>query len=111
MSDQTPVSPAPHDWTDEVVDRIESMVGTVRDRATAPVIKVAQALVFGLIAAVMAVVLLVLSVIGLVRLIDAYLPFHPLGRRVWVTYAGLGAIFLVVGAFCWSRRTPQEHKE
>jgi hypothetical protein len=57
-----------------------------------------------------AIVALVLVIDVLVRIIDAYLPFDPYGRRVWVGYAALGAIFWLAGAFCWSKRSrkPQE---
>lgn len=100
--------PTDRDWTDEVTDRLGSAVSTVRDKTTVPVTKVARAVVFGLIAGTLGLVALILFVIALVRVINVYLPFEPYGRRVWVTDAGLGAIFLVAGAFCWSRRTPRK---
>jgi hypothetical protein len=98
------------DWPAEVADRVESVVGTVRDKTTVPITKVARAVVFGLLAAVVAVIALVFAIDAVVRIIDVYLPFGPYGRRVWVGYAGLGAIFFVAGVFCWSKRTrkPQE---
>jgi len=48
-------------------------------------------------------VLLLLLIIGLVRVINAYLPM-PHSRSVWVTYAGLGAIFVLAGAFFMRKR-------
>ena len=110
MSDQQAPSPPGPDWTAQVADRIESVVGTVRDRTTVPITKVARVAVFGLVAAVTGGVALVLLVIALVRL-HVYLPFHPDGRKLWVTYAGLGAIFLLVGAFLWSKRRPSKGRE
>jgi hypothetical protein len=101
-----PEPPADRQWTDDVVDRIGSVVATVRDKTTVPITKIARAIVFGLVIAVLGTVALVLLIIGVVRL-HVYLPFHPEARRVWVTYAGLGAIFLGLGAFCWSRRAPR----
>jgi len=100
------------DWTVEVTDRLESLVGTVRNKTTVPITKIARAVVFGLVAAVVAVVALVLVVVALIRVIDVYLPFDPYGRRVWVAYAALGAIFLLAGTFCWTKRTrkPQESR-
>jgi hypothetical protein len=98
------------DWTVEATERLESLVSTVRDKTTVPITKIARLVVFGLVAAVVAIVALVLVIDALVRIIDAYLPFDPYGRRVWVGYAALGAIFLLAGAFCWSKRSskPQE---
>jgi hypothetical protein len=98
------------DWTVQVTDRVESVVAAVRDKTTVPITKIARIVVFGLLAAVVGLIALVLLIIVLVRLIDVYLPFAPYGRRVWVGYAGLGAIFVLAGAFSWSKRTrkPQE---
>ncbi|HLH46027.1 MAG TPA: hypothetical protein VKV25_02640 [Acidimicrobiales bacterium] len=95
------------DWPDHVAGRIESVVETVRDKTTVPATKAARAVVFGLLVAVGGIVALILVVIALVRLIDVYLPISPYGRRVWVVYAGLGAIFLLAGVFCWGRRKPR----
>jgi hypothetical protein len=100
----TPSGPE-RDWTYQVTDRVESVVGSVRDKTTVPITKIARVVVFGLVAAVVAVIALVLVVVAVVRIIDVYLPFDPYGRRVWVGYAALGAIFLLAGAFCWSKRT------
>jgi hypothetical protein len=95
------------DWTVKAADRIELVVETVRDKTTVPVQKVARGVVYGLVAAVMALLAFVLSVIGLFRL-HRYLPFQPEARRVWVTYMGLGAIFLLAGMFSWrKRRSPK----
>lgn len=103
-------APAPpaggDDWTVQVADRIESVVGTVRDRAVVPVTTAARAVVFGLLAAVAGVVALVLLVVAVTRL-HVYWPFRPEGRKVWVTYAALSAIFLLGGAFAWARRSPR----
>ena len=85
-------------------DRIEAVVETVREKTTVPVQKVARGIVYGLIAAIMALLALVLVVIGLLRL-HVYLPFHPEGRRVWVSYVGIGAIFILVGALLWRKGT------
>jgi hypothetical protein len=111
MSEQTPGSSAPRDWTDEVTDRIEFAVSTVRDKATVPVIKATRAVVIGVIVFVLAVAMLLLVVMLLRRLLVVYLPIEPWGRKVWVTDAILGGLFLVAGAFCWSRRRARPSKE
>jgi hypothetical protein len=85
------------DWTVQAADRIEAAVVAVRDNTTVPVQKAARALVFGLFAAVMGIVALVLLIIGLFRL-NVYLPFgKDAARKVWVTDIALGAIFVLVG--------------
>jgi hypothetical protein len=93
-----------HDWTAEAADRIESVVTAVRDKTTVPVQKVAAVVVYGLVAALLGATALVLLIVGLFRL-HVYLPWHPEGRRVWVSYLALGAIFSGAGAFLWRKRT------
>ncbi len=92
------------DWPEVVTDRIVSVVDGVRDRTTVPITFAGRAVVFGLLAGVLAVAAIILLVIAVVRL-HVYLPFHPVGRQVWVGYAILGAIFTLAGLFCWSKRT------
>ena len=105
MAEPNTAPPTP-DWTVEVADRIESVVGAVRDRTTVPITKVARVAVFGLLAAVAALAAMILLVIAAIRL-HVYLPFHPAGRQVWAVYAALSAIFLLAGAFTWRKRTPR----
>jgi hypothetical protein len=97
------------DWPAEVAGRIESAVGAVRDKTTVPITQVARLVVYGLFAGVLAAALAFLLIIAIVRICDVYLPFHPAARRVWVVYAGGSAIFLMLGAFAWSRRRPRAH--
>lgn len=94
-----------HEWTDEVADRIESVVAAVRDKTTVPVVKLARVVVFGVVALPLAVVALILFLVALTRLIEVYLPVEPYSARVWGTYAVLGAIFVLAGLLLFSRRT------
>jgi hypothetical protein len=107
MSDQgsTTSGAESRDWTYEIADKVETVVGAVKKKTTLPIAKIARAIVFGLLGLTVGLAALILLVIILLRLIDVYLPFDPYGRRVWVGYAALGAIFVAAGAFCWSKRT------
>lgn len=100
---ESPVSPD-RDWTADVAGRIESTVSLVRDKTTVPATVAARGIVFGVVIGVLASALVLLLVIALVRILNVYLPFHPHGRRVWVTYAIAAAIFFVAGAFAWRKR-------
>lgn len=104
-------SPSPatqgQDWPAEVAGRIESVVGTVRDKTTIPAMRAVQAVVYGFLLGVVGVLLLILTVIVLVRLLDLYLPIHPTGRRVWVVDAAASAIFMGFGTFAWRKRRPR----
>lgn len=100
-------SPPPEtgqDWTTEVADRIEAVVASVRDKTIVPVQKVGAAVVYGLVAGLAGALALILLLIGLFRL-HVYLPFHPEGRRVWISYMALGAIFVALGGLLWRKRS------
>lgn len=106
MTSPSPASPG-NDWPAEVAARIDSVVGAVRDKTTVPATTAARVVVYGLLLGVLGAALGILLVIALVRLLDVYLPFHPVGRRVWVVDAAASAIFLGGGAFLWRRRRPR----
>ena len=99
--------PTGSDWAGDMAGRIDSVVGAVRDKTTVPATTAARAVVYGLVVGVLGAAFGILLVIGLIRLLDVYLPFHPIGRRVWVVDAGASAIFLIGGAFFWRRRRPR----
>ena len=101
-----PASPE-QDWPAEVASRIESAVGAVRDKTTVPATLAAKGLVYGVVVAVLGVAMFILFVIALIRLLDVYLPFHPVGRRVWVVDMAAAAIFLLAGTFLWRKRRPK----
>src|ERR1700678_2144882 len=107
MADQAPAQVADRDWTVDVANRIESVVETVRDKTTKPVVTAARVAVFGLVAGVLGSVAVFLVVLGAVRALDVYWPFHPRSSRVWVVDAGAAAIFLGSGTFLWRKRRPK----
>ncbi len=89
------------EWPARAVDAIDLVVGTVNDRAVRPIVVAARAIVFGLLIAVIGLVVLVLVSVGLIRLLDVYV--FP--GRVWASYAVLGALFSILGLWAWSKRT------
>lgn len=106
----TSVAPAPQssdkassDWTVQVADTIESVVGSVRSKTAAPLETVARALVYGIIVSTMGVAALVLSTILSIRLLDYLLP-------IWAAYAILGGLFTVAGLLLWRKRRPPSAK-
>jgi hypothetical protein len=111
MADQSPVPPSPRDWTVEVTDRIESVVGAVRDKTTVPATNVARMIIFGFVAATLGMVALFLVAEALLRILYVYLPVHPLARRVWVVDAIVAAIFLGSGTFLWRRKEGRSSQE
>ena len=94
------------DWPAQATETVENVVVAVRDKSVRPLTTVARALVFGLVAAAVAQVVLVLSSVGVLRLLDIYL--FP--RRVWASYTMLGGIFTFAGLFLWTLRRPKSKR-
>ncbi len=88
------------EWAVTALDKVDEVIAKVRSNTTDRLLKVARAVVFGVLAAIMGVTALVLAVIALVRGLDEAIP-----GPVWSIYLGLGAIFVLAGAFLWSKKT------
>lgn len=78
----------------QAADTVERLVGGLRDKTAVPLTTVARALVYGLLAAVMAIATAVLVVIGVLRAVDVYLP-----GEVWSAHLLVGGIFTLLGGF------------
>ena len=86
----------------QAADRVESVVTSIRDKTVVPVTTVARALVYGIVVGVLSIMALVLIAISAVRALDLYLPFHvgdSHARSIWLSYAIVGGIFVLVGMF------------
>ena len=88
------------DWTVEAADRIEQLVETVREKTTGRLVSIARLLVFGLLAAFMGAMALILLLITAIRVLDIAIP-----RGVWIPYVVLGGILVLVGMLLLSKRT------
>jgi len=82
------------DWTVQAADTIERVVVGVRDKTTVPLTTVARAVVYGLLAAIMAMLIGVFFAIVTIRIITVY----AFPGRVWASYLSVGGIFVVLGA-------------
>lgn len=104
-----PVAPVvPDDWPAQAADRIEDLVGTVRDKTTGPVMSAARWVVYGLLAAIVGVAALLLGIIAGLRLIDSYLPDAVFGEQhMWASYLVLGLPLTLIGLILLVRaKTP-----
>ena len=88
------------DWTSDLLDRLDHYIEVVRSNTTDRLVKVARLLVYGVIAAILGLMAAVVALIAMIRILDVILP-----REVWLPYVVLGAIFLGLGLFLWSRKT------
>ena len=112
--DAPPGSPVPAEsasatttpeWAVSALDKVDDLVAKVRSNTTDRLVKVARTVVFGVLAGIMGATALVLGVIAAVRGLDELIP-----GPVWGVYLPLGAIFVLVGAFLWSKKTPPAAK-
>lgn len=87
------------DWAKETADRIESLVVSIRSKTADPLERVVRVVVYGIVAAVLAVAALVLLTAALVRAVDVAIP-----GEVWSAHLAIGGIFTLVGLFLWTRR-------
>ena len=100
-----PVEPAPSgvftggDWPAQATEAIVNVVDSVRDRTTGPITTIARGLVYGVFAAVLAIVVGVMAIIAVIRLLDEALP-----SGVWLPYLILGLVFVLAGALVFRKR-------
>ncbi|MFM7062239.1 MAG: hypothetical protein ACKO04_01925 [Actinomycetes bacterium] len=90
------------DWADQVTDLIVDTVDKVRDRTTGPILEVSKGIVHGVVALLILTPILVLFFAGAIRLLNWAIP-----GDVWIAYAVLGVLLLLLGSFLWSRRAPR----
>lgn len=89
----------PENWDQLAVSKIVDTVDQVKVRTSGPAVRMSRSLVFGLLGGLISLVAVIISLIGIVRLLDNILPYE-----VWFVYLILGAIFLILGATLWSMR-------
>ena len=86
------------DFPVKLADLLESVAGKVRALTIDRVAQWTKMLALGMVAATLGVLALLFLIIGLFRLLSSVIGVTP-------TYAVLGGIFLVGGAFLWVMRT------
>jgi len=82
-------------------DIVDLVVSTIRDRFVRPILIGARAVVFGVVIAVVSIVVVTVACVALIRFMDVY--FWP--GKVWASYYLLGFILVVGGFVLWSRRS------
>jgi hypothetical protein len=89
------------DWTTQAADAVEKAVVLVRDKTVVPAQQGAKVVVYGFLTAFFALTgFLLVTILGFRVLVIAV--------PVWAAWLILGGIFLLAGAFCWSRRSKKE---
>ena len=94
------VAPASrNDWPAVAADRVESVEGSIRDKTVRPLTTAVRGVVYGLLAAVLGIAVIVLLAIAAVRFVNVYLP-----SGVWAADLVVGMFFTLVGLFLWTKR-------
>ena len=92
-------------WAKKTVALIDRWVDFISDKTTRPVANLVRGIVFGLIAVVAAITILILALVGLTRglneLLDIWLSRE---NAVWVSYFILSFIFIGVGSLMMRKR-------
>jgi hypothetical protein len=95
-------NPTP-DWPVQATDMIVKGVDTVRDRTTGPALQIARYVVYGSVAALLAVPLLVLLLVGVMRAFEGLLLLAGLQDPMWIVYVVFGVAFTAVGLYLWHK--------
>lgn len=91
--------PGSQDWAADLTDRLDDFVTKVRSQTTDRLLRVARIIVFGLVAAVLGTMALVLLIIAAVRAVNIIVP-----QEVWLAYLIVGGLFTGTGVLLWSKR-------
>ena len=98
VDDTVPAKVEP-DWAAQTADQIEKVVVSIRSKTADPLDRIVRLLVYGLVASVLLVAVVVLFSAALVRALDVAIP-----GEVWSAHLVLGGIFTVAGLFLWTKR-------
>lgn len=89
------------DWASQATDTIDEVIAVVRDKTVVPAKKASKAVVYGLLTGFFVATAVVLLIIAFFRGV------FIITGRVWGAYLWVGALMIIIGAVCWSRRSPR----
>jgi regulator of PEP synthase PpsR (kinase-PPPase family) len=78
-------------------------VDKVRERTTGPILEIAKGTVQGVVGLMILTPIIVLAIAGMVRLLNWAIP-----GDVWIAYALMGLLLVLLGLFLWSKRFPRD---
>jgi len=101
-------------WAPQLADTVDRYVGLVRDKATSKVVLAVRGLVFGIVIVFTLIATITLSIILGIKLLQRIVNiggFVDRDSSVWVSYVLLGGVFVLVGLFVFTKRSPEEAPE
>lgn len=87
------------DWTVQLADAIDAVVGTARDKTVVPLRKVVRVVTRALLAAFLLGAAAVAFAVGAFRALDVVVPGGS-----WLAHLLLGGVFVLAGLLCFGRR-------
>lgn len=98
-------------WAERVTNLFADFIEKIRSRTTQPLIYLARAIVFGIIAVVGVVISVAFLLIGLTRLLqDTLDTWFARDTAVWASYFIIGGIFMLVGMILMKKRYTKNPK-
>lgn len=92
-------------WATETTDQLVSLIDTVRSQTTQKVVYAARGAVFGVIALMLGVFIVVIATIGLMRAFQSLLELAVgWDRAVYLSYLIVGALASIVGLVLFRKR-------
>ena len=96
-------------WAKKTVAAIDRWVDFISDKTTRPIANLVRLVVFGVIAVVATVTIIVLALIGISRALNELLDIWLTRQNaVWVSYFILSFVFVTIGAWLLRRRYPSK---
>jgi uncharacterized membrane protein len=96
-------------WAKKTVAAIDRWVDFISDKTTRPIANLVRLVVFGVIALVATVTIVVLALIGISRALNELLDIWLTRQNaVWISYFILSFVFVVIGAWLMRRRYPSK---
>lgn len=92
-------SASEQDWVSQAIGTLENVVDAIRSKTSEPLLKIVQMVVFGMLAAGVGLMALLLLTIGGIRALDAYLP-----QGVWLAYFVMASVLFLAGLVVWRKR-------
>ena len=96
-------------WAKKTVEAIDRWVDFISDKTTRPIANLVRLVVFGVIAVVATITIIILALIGISRALNELLDIWLTRQNaVWISYFILSFVFVVIGAWLMRRRYPSK---
>jgi hypothetical protein len=93
------------DFVKRIPDFLERIAQRIRSMTVDPLAKFLTVLAVALIAGMMVTLALIFLFIGIFRIVG------ELVNHMWIAYAAVGGLFLLLGLLLWSKRTAKQTEE